>query len=46
MVAFGLSFGLVQKKLQQKSVRVFNWSRKVIASAAVGIGFYWLSQAL
>lgn len=46
MVAFGLSFGLVQKKLQQKSVKVFNWSRKVIASAAVGIGFYWLSQAI
>ncbi|CCK74457.1 High-affinity nickel-transporter [Oleispira antarctica RB-8] len=46
MVAFGLSFGLVQKKLQQKSIRVFNWSRKVIASAAVGIGFYWLAQAV
>ncbi|MFT7492129.1 MAG: nickel/cobalt exporter [Pseudohongiellaceae bacterium] len=46
MVAFGLSLGLVQKKLQQKSVRVFNWSRKVIASAAVGIGFYWLFLAL
>ncbi|MBL4798983.1 MAG: sulfite exporter TauE/SafE family protein [Oleispira sp.] len=46
MVTFGLSFGLVQKKLQQKSVKVFNWSRKVIASAAVGIGFYWLSQAI
>jgi nickel/cobalt exporter len=46
MVAFGLSFGLVQKKLQQKSVRLFNWSRKLIASAAVGIGFYWLSQVL
>jgi nickel/cobalt exporter len=46
MVAFGLSFGLVQKKLQQKSIKVFNWSRKVIASAAVGIGFYWLSQAI
>ncbi|MGK0247860.1 MAG: nickel/cobalt exporter [Oleispira sp.] len=46
MVAFGLSFGLVQKKLQQKSVRVFSWSRKVIASAAVGFGFYWLSLAL
>jgi nickel/cobalt exporter len=46
MVAFGLSLGLVQKKLQQKSVRVFNWSRKSIASAAVGVGFYWLSQAL
>jgi nickel/cobalt exporter len=46
MVAFGLSFGLVQKKLQQKSIKVFNWSRKIIASAAVGIGFYWLSQAI
>ena len=46
MVTFGLSFGLVQRKLQQKSVRVFNWSRKVIASAAVGIGFYWLAQAI
>jgi sulfite exporter TauE/SafE len=46
MVAFGLSLGLVQKKLQQKSVRVFNWSRKAIAFAAVGIGFYWLSLAL
>ena len=46
MVTFGLSFGLVQKKLQQKSVTVFNWSRKVIASAAVGIGFYWLAQAI
>lgn len=46
MVTFGLSFGLVQKKLQQKSVRIFNWSRKVIASAAVGIGFYWLAQAI
>jgi nickel/cobalt exporter len=46
MVAFGLSFGLVQKKLQQKSIKIFNWSRKVIASAAVGIGFYWLSQAI
>jgi sulfite exporter TauE/SafE len=46
MVAFGLSFGLVQKKLQQKSIKVFNWSRKVIASAAVGIGFYWLAQAV
>tara|TARA_R110001583_G_scaffold114361_2_gene264848 strand:- start:1710 stop:2429 length:720 start_codon:yes stop_codon:yes gene_type:complete len=46
MVMFGLSFGLVQKKLQQKSVRVFNWSRKVIASAAIGIGFYWLAQAV
>lgn len=46
MVTFGLSFGLVQKKLQEKSVMVFNWSRKVIASAAVGIGFYWLSQAI
>jgi len=46
MVTFGLSFGLVQKKLQQKSVRIFNWSRKMIASAAVGIGFYWLTQAV
>jgi sulfite exporter TauE/SafE len=46
MVAFGLSFGLVQKKLQQKSIEVFNLSRKIIASAAVGIGFYWLSQAI
>jgi len=46
MVAFGLSFGLVQKKLQQKSVRIFNWSRKIIAAAAVGIGFYWLAQAV
>ncbi len=46
MVSFGLSFGLVQKKLQQKSIRVFNWSRKTIASAAVGIGFYWLAQAV
>jgi nickel/cobalt exporter len=46
MVTFGLSFGFVQKKLQQKSIKVFNWSRKVIASAAVGIGFYWLSQAV
>jgi nickel/cobalt exporter len=46
MVAFGLSFGLVQQKLQQKSVRIFNCSRKVIAAAAVGIGFYWLSLAL
>jgi sulfite exporter TauE/SafE len=46
MVAFGLSFGLVQKKLQQKSIKIFNWSRKVIASAAVGIGFYWLAQAV
>lgn len=46
MVTFGLSFGLVQKKLQEKSVLVFNWSRKVIASAAVGIGFYWLAQAV
>jgi sulfite exporter TauE/SafE len=46
MVAFGLSFGLVQKKLQQKSIKVFNWSRKIIASAAVGIGFYWLAQAV
>lgn len=46
MVTFGLSFGLMQKKLQQKSVKVFNWSRKVIASAAVGIGFYWLAQAI
>jgi nickel/cobalt exporter len=46
MVAFGLSFGLVQKKLQQKSIKIFNWSRKVIASAAVGIGFYWLAQAI
>ena len=46
MVTFGLSFGLVQKKLQQKSIRVFNWSRKIIASAAVGIGFYWLAQAV
>tara|TARA_B110000008_G_scaffold132175_1_gene134307 strand:- start:8938 stop:9645 length:708 start_codon:yes stop_codon:yes gene_type:complete len=46
MVTFGLSFGLVQKKLQQKSVKIFNWSRKIIASAAVGIGFYWLAQAI
>jgi sulfite exporter TauE/SafE len=46
MVAFGLSFGLVQKKLQQKSVKLFNGSRKVIASMAVGVGFYWLSLAL
>jgi nickel/cobalt exporter len=46
MVTFGLSFGFVQKKLQQKSIKVFNWSRKVIATAAVGIGFYWLSQAI
>jgi sulfite exporter TauE/SafE len=46
MVAFGLAFGLVQKKLQEKSVRIFNWSRKLIASSAVGIGFYWLAQAV
>jgi nickel/cobalt exporter len=46
MVIFGLSFGLVQKKLQQKSIKIFNWSRKIIASAAVGIGFYWLAQAI
>jgi sulfite exporter TauE/SafE len=46
MVAFGLGFGLVQKKLKEKSVRIFNWSRKFIASSAVGIGFYWLVQAV
>lgn len=46
MVTFGLVFGLVQKKLQEKSIRIFNWSRKLIASSAVGIGFYWLSQAV
>lgn len=46
MVAFGLGFGLIQSKLQQKSIVIFNWSRKLIASAAVGIGFYWLSQAV
>lgn len=46
MVAFGLSFGLVQKKLQEKSIQIFNWSRKVIATSAVGIGFYWLAQAV
>ena len=46
MVTFGLSFGLVQKKLQQKSIRIFNWSRKIIASTAVGIGCYWLVQAV
>lgn len=46
MVTFGLAFGLVQKKLQEKSVRIFNWSRKLIASSAVGIGFYWLAQAV
>lgn len=46
MVTFGLSFGVIQKKLQQKSVRIFNMSRRVIASAAVGIGFYWLAQAI
>lgn len=46
MVAFGLGFGLLQKKLQEKSVRIFNWSRKFIATSAVGIGFYWLAQAV
>ena len=45
MVAFGLSFGLIQKKLQEKSVRIFNWVRKIIAMFAISIGFYWLTQA-
>ena len=45
MVAFGLSFGFIQKKLQEKSVRIFNWVRKIIAMFAISIGFYWLTQA-
>lgn len=46
MVAFGLSFGFIQKKLQEKSVMVFNWTRKLIATSAVGIGCFWLMQSV
>ena len=46
MLVFGLGFGATQRYLSQKSVRLMNSLRYLIALGSVTIGGYWLSQAI
>lgn len=46
MVLFGLGFANIQRFLQSRYHRVFEVSRRVLASASIVFGAYWLSQAL
>ena len=46
MGLFGLGLGLVQQRLQSASLRLFQYSQYVIASASILFGGFWLSQSL
>ena len=46
MLVFGLGFGSLQKILQQRYQTLFVYSRRIIATASIGIGSFWLLQAL
>lgn len=46
MLIFGFGLGAVQTHLQKQYTRLFHWHRHLIASGSIGIGGYWLLQAL
>jgi sulfite exporter TauE/SafE len=46
MMMFGLGLGLFQQKMQQVSVRFFQFSRYLIASTSVLLGGFWLAQSI
>jgi len=46
MGLFGLGLGLVQQRLQSVSLRLFQYSQYLIASASILFGGFWLSQSL
>ena len=46
MLCFATGFGALQNQLQQKYQRLFQWNRYLIASFAMLLGGFWLSQAV
>jgi len=46
MGLFGLGLGLMQQRLQSVSLRLFQYSQYLIASASILFGGFWLSQSL
>lgn len=46
MLAFGFVFGAVQQHLKNKHLAVFHWYRHLLATASIGVGGYWVVQAL
>ena len=46
MLCFASGFGALQAQLQQKYQRLFQWNRYLIASFAMLLGGFWLSQAV
>lgn len=46
MMLFGLSLGLFQNKLQQFNLRMFQFSRHLIAGSSIMLGGFWLSQTI
>lgn len=45
MMVFGLGFAVLQERLRQKHLRLFQWHRHGIALGSIAIGSYWLHQA-
>jgi cytochrome c biogenesis protein CcdA len=45
MLVFGSGLGSLQQYLQHKHVRLFMFSRYLVATAAILLGGFWLSQA-
>lgn len=46
MLCFATGFGAMQAQLQKRYQRLFQWHRYVIASFAMLLGGFWLSQAV
>lgn len=46
MMVFGLGLGSLQKKLAQRSARLFQGLRYGIAGASIALGSFWLFQAV
>jgi len=46
MVLFGLGFGYFQNVLKHRYNSIFHWSRRVIATASILLGSFWLIHAV
>ena len=46
MLAFGLCFGRLQHFLGQRYLTAFNLSRRAVALLSMGLGGFWLWQAV
>lgn len=46
MLFFGFGFAAVQRKIQTRYVRLFQWQRYFIASCSIAVGGFWIAQAL